>query len=48
MKDTKQEKREKTRKNRSKMVVAGRSLFTIARIKNEAAEKVYKGRKRKA
>jgi hypothetical protein len=37
---TKSEKREKKRRNRSKMIVDGRSLFTIVRIKiNKANNK---------
>ena len=38
-KETKQEKRERIKRNRSKMVVRGRSIFNISRIIREKAKK---------
>lgn len=40
--ETKQEKRERIRKNQSKMIVRGRSIFTIARIKVNKAKDAKK------
>ncbi len=36
--NTKQERREKKRKNSRKMIMSGRSLFVILRIKRENAK----------
>jgi len=37
----KAEQREKRKKNNSKMIVSGRSIFTLARIKAEKAIKAH-------
>lgn len=39
----KAEKREKIKRNRSKMLVRGRSIFNIVRIKIKKAEEARKG-----
>lgn len=39
---TKAEKREEVRRNNRKMIVRGRSIFTITRIKVAKAEKAQK------
>ena len=40
---TKGERREKIRRNQGKMIVRGRSIFTLARIKVEKAIEARKG-----
>jgi len=39
MRMTKAERREKTKKNQSKMIVNGRGIFNLVRIKTEKARK---------
>lgn len=42
MKEIKSVKREKIKKNRNKMIVNGRSIFTIQNIKIEKAKRSFK------